>query len=285
MIVSATPAKHEDRHSLEDTEVADLLQKTYDHYGVDFRNYSLASIKRRIRAVVKKEKLKDIPELQKKILDDAACMQRFLVALSIHATSLFRDPPFYVAFRERVIPLLKTYPFIRIWHAGCSSGQEVYSMAILLKEEGLYERTKIYATDLSERILDRAKSGIFSLASMQEYTNNYFKAGGKSSLSEYYFVKYNAAIFNSGLKKNIVFAQHNLVTDGSFNEFHVIFCRNVMIYFNPILQEHCHHLLFKSLLRLGFLGLGNKENILFSPHESNYVEYENVEKLYRKVTG
>jgi chemotaxis protein methyltransferase CheR len=269
---------------LETIEIKLLLEGIFRHYGYDFRDYARASIRRRILGRVQAEGTKSVSGFQDRVLHKPDCMERLLLALSVHVTSMFRDPGFYIAFRQKVVPLLATYPFARIWHAGCSSGEEVYSLAIILKEEGIYERCRIYATDLSEAILRGAKEGLFPLASMQEYTENYQKAGGKTSFSEYYTARYDHALFHASLRENMVFAPHNLVTDGSFNEFNVIMCRNVMIYFNKSLQERVHGLLHQSLARLGVLGLGRKESLRFTPHETSYEALDDPERLYRKVT-
>jgi len=210
-------------------------------------------------------------------------MERLLLALAVPTTSMFRDPSFYLAFRQQVVPLLKTYPFVRIWHAGCSSGEEVYSLAILLQEEGIHERCRTYATDLSERVLRVAKEGLVPLAAMKEYTENYQQAGGKASFSQYYTARYGRALIRPYLRENVLFAQHNLVTDGSFNEFNVILCRNVMIYFNKSLQARVHGLIYHSLARRGVLGLGKKESLRFTPHEASYETLDLDERLYRKV--
>jgi chemotaxis protein methyltransferase CheR len=210
-------------------------------------------------------------------------MERFLMAVSINVTAMFRDPEFYTVFRKKVIPILRSLPFIRIWHAGCSTGEEVYSMAILLKEEGLYDKTRIYATDMNEEVLDKAKCCVFPLESMKEYTENYIKAGGKGPFSEYYSTNKKSAILSKDLQKNITWAQHNLVTDHSFNEFDVIFCRNVMIYFNKSLQDQVHKLMYESLAISGFLGLGNAESIRLTTYENCYEELDNHIKLFRKV--
>jgi chemotaxis protein methyltransferase CheR len=210
-------------------------------------------------------------------------MERLLLDLSINVTSMFRDPSFYVAFRGKVVPLLRTYPFTRIWVAGCSTGEEVYSLAILLQEEELYERTRIYATDINESVLDQARAGVFPLEKMKEYTQNYQRAGGTRAFSEYYVAAYDGAQFQRPLTENVVFAQHNLVSDRSFNEFQVIVCRNVMIYFDRTLQNRVHELFYESLVHLGMLGLGSKETVHFSPFEERYEELDPGEKLYRKV--
>ncbi|HEY0006007.1 MAG TPA: protein-glutamate O-methyltransferase CheR [Pyrinomonadaceae bacterium] len=278
--MSALP---QEQQELEDIEVALLLEGLYRVYGFDFREYSPASIKRRILERMRAEKLSSVSALQDKVLHDAACMERLLTGLSVHVTSMFRDPSFYLAFRRKVVPILRTYPTVRIWHAGCSTGEEVYSMAILLQEEGLYRKCIIYATDISNEVLRRARDGIFPLSSMQEYTTNYVRSEGKHEFSDYYTAHYDNVIFHPSLKTNVVFSEHNLVTDGSFNEFHVILCRNVMIYFNKTLQERVHNLIYESLSMFGFLGLGNKESLKFTPHEALYEKLDQRDKLYRKV--
>ena len=268
---------------LEDIEIELLLEGIYRYYGFDFRNYAPASLKRRIWNAIRLERLTTVSGLQEKVLHDPNSMERFIFNLSVNVTSMFRDPSFFLAFRSNVVPILKTYPFIRIWHAGCSTGEEVYSMAIMLKEEGLYERSRLYATDINETVLRKARTGIFSLELMQEYTNNYLRSGGKKSFSEYYTAAYDNAIFSPALKENIVFSLHNLATDSSFNEFHVILCRNVLIYFNKFLQQRVHNLFYESIVRLGVLGVGRQETIKFTPHEKDYEELENSVKLYRRI--
>lgn len=196
---------------------------------------------------------------------------------------MFRDPSFFLSFREKIVPLLRTYPIIRIWHAGCSTGEEVYSMAIVLHEEGIYEKTKIYATDINIDVLKSAKSGAFPMDHMKKYTSNYIKSGGNKAFSDYYHVEHNRVKFHSYLSKNIVFAQHNLVTDGSFNEFNVILCRNVMIYFNKSLQEKVHDLFYQSLGMFGILGLGDKETIAYTKKSDYYEGVSDHQKLYRKI--
>ncbi|WP_414578940.1 CheR family methyltransferase [Anabaena sp. CCY 9402-a] len=269
--------------SLEDIEIQLLLEGLYQYYGYDFRNYALASLKRRIHNFMHSQGLKNISALQEKLLHDRTCMDRFLVNLTVNVTSMFRDPSFYLSFRNNVVPLLRTYPFIRIWHAGCSTGEEVYSMAIVLQEEHLYHRCRIYATDTNEKVLQTAKTGIFPLKLMQEYTQLYLKAGGKQSFSEYYTAAYDHAIFRASLRDNVIFAQHNLATDSSFNEFNVIFCRNVLIYFNQILQKQVHTLFYNSLCNFGILGLGRQESLRFTPYEQYYEEIAKGEKLYRRL--
>jgi chemotaxis protein methyltransferase CheR len=271
------------RDDLEDIELALLLEGVFRKYGFDFREYASASLRRRVWRRVHAEGLSTISALQAKLLHDPACMERLLLDLSINVTAMFRDPSFYNAFRAKVVPLLRTYPFTRIWVAGCSTGEEVYSLAILLREEGLYDRARIYATDINESVLERARTGVFPLEKMREYTQNYIKAGGSRAFSEYYLAKYDGAQFQRSLIENVVFAQHNLVSDRSFNEFNVIVCRNVMIYFDRALQDHVHRLFYESLMTFGVLGLGHKESVRFSPHAERFEELDPNEKLYRKV--
>ena len=267
----------------DEIELALLLEGIYRRYGFDFREYAPASLRRRVWRRVHAEGLTTISELQDKLLHDANCMERLLLDLSINVTAMFRDPTFYVAFREKVVPMLRTYPFTRIWVAGCSTGEEVYSLAMLLHEEDVYDRTRIYATDINQSVLDRARAGVFPLDKMREYTQNYIRAGGTRAFSEYYLAKYDGAQFRRSLVENVVFAQHNLVSDRSFNDFNVIMCRNVMIYFDRTLQARVHQLFYESLMTFGVLALGAKESIHFSPHEDAYEELDPNERLYRKV--
>ncbi|MFL5968219.1 MAG: CheR family methyltransferase [Gaiellaceae bacterium] len=271
------------RDDVDEIELALLLEGVYRRYGFDFREYAPASLRRRVWRRVHAEGLSTLSSLQDKLLHDPACMERLLLDLSINVTAMFRDPSFYTAFRQKVVPLLRTYPFTRIWIAGCSTGEEVYSLAILLSEEGVADRTRIYATDLNESVLERARTGVFPLEKMREYTQNYIKAGGTRAFSEYYLAKYDGAQFQRSLVENVVFAQHNLVSDRSFNEFNAIICRNVMIYFDRSLQDHVHRLFYESLTMFGVLGLGAKESIRFSPHDDCYEDLDASERLYKKV--
>jgi len=268
---------------LETIELSLLLEGVFRQYGFDFREYAPASLRRRVWRRVFAEGLQTISALQDKLLHDPSCMERLLLDLSINVTAMFRDPTFYVRFREKVVPVLRTYPFTRIWVAGCSTGEEVYSLAILLQEADVYDRTRIYATDINESVLDRAQAGVFPLDKMREYTQNYIKAGGTHAFSEYYLAKYDGAQFQRPLTENVVFAQHNLVSDRSFYEFNVVVCLNVMIYFDRTLQNRVHELFYESLASFGVLGLGHKESISFSPHEKSYEELDAREKLYRKI--
>lgn len=273
----------QDQKQLEDIELELLLEAIYRQYGFDFRNYALSSLKRRVWNFIRSEDVANISALQEKVLHEEGWLESFLYALSVNVSAMFRDPDFFKVFRREVVPLLKTYPFVRIWHAGASMGEEVYSMAILLQEEGIYDRCRIYATDINENVLKKAKTGIYPLEMMQTYTANYIRSGGTQSFSKYYTAAYDRAIFKGSLRENVVFAQHNLATDASFNEFHVILCRNVMIYSNNELQTHVHNLLFDSLVVLGILGLGAKEALRFSPHEHAYEEISRTAKIYRRI--
>jgi chemotaxis protein methyltransferase CheR len=275
-----TPTSYD--RDLERIEIELLLEGVYRHYGFDFRGYAYSSLKRRLWKRMEAEGLTRVSAFLDRVLHDPAAMEKLLLDLSINVTAMFRDPGFYLAFREKVVPLLRTYPFIRIWHAGCSTGEEVYSMAILLQEEGLYDRARIYATDINEVVLQRARTGIFPLEKMQEYTQNYVRAGGTRSFSEYYTALYDGALFDASLSRNVVFSQHNLVTDGSFAEFNVIVCRNVMIYFDRALQGRVHSLFHESLTRFGILALGSKETLRFTGFEDHYEVLDTREKLFRR---
>lgn len=268
---------------LESVHVKLFLESLFLRYGYDFRGYAYPSIRRRILRLVTLEHLTSIPDLQARVLRDAACLERVLHGLTIHVTSMYRDPEFYEGVRATVVPLLRTYPFVRIWVAGCASGEEVYSLAILLHEENLYGKCRIYGTDISESVVQKAKAGIFPLAAMKDYTANYIRAGGKEDFSTYYAADSSGAVFRPWLRENVVFAQHNLVTDSSPNEFNLIFCRNVMIYFASALQARVHGLLYSSLVRLGMLAIGRRESLRFTPHENEYQALDAKQRLFRKV--
>jgi chemotaxis protein methyltransferase CheR len=271
------------RLELETIELQLLLEGIFRHYGFDFREYAHASLKRRVWRRVHAERAGTIAGLLDRVLHEPEVMERLLLDLSINVTSMFRDPTFYVALREKVVPVLRTYPFTRIWIAGCSTGEEVYSLAILLKEEDLYDRARIYATDINEAVLEQACGGVFPLDKMREYTENYIRAGGRRSFSEYYLAKYEGALFDRTLTENVVWAPHNLVQDRVFNQFNLILCRNVMIYFDRPLQARVHELFHESLERFGVLALGHKESIRFTGFEHCYEELDAHEKLYRRV--
>jgi len=266
----------------EAVEISLLLEGVHQHYGFDFRQYARASLRRRLWRRVYAEGLRTISGLQELVLHDRAAMERLLLDLSINVTSMFRDPGFFASFRARVVPVLRTYPFLRVWNAGCSTGEETYSLAILLREVGLYDRTRIYATDINESVLASAAEGIYPVAKMREFTENYLAAGGSRSFSDYYRVAYDRAQFDRSLSDNVVFAAHNLVSDRSFNEFHVIMCRNVMIYFDRTLQDRVHQLFLDSLSPFGVLALGRKESLVHSLHTEQFEALDEQERIYRK---
>lgn len=263
-------------------EISLLLEGVHQQYGFDFRQYARASLRRRLWRRVYAEGLRTISGLQERVLHDRSAMERLLLDLSINVTSMFRDPAFFASFRQHVVPALRTYPFLRIWNAGCSTGEETYSLAILLREVGLLDRTRIYATDINESVLASAAEGIYPLAKMQEYTENYLAAGGSRSFSDYYRAAYERAQIDRSLTENIVFAAHNLVSDRSFNEFHVIVCRNVMIYFDRTLQGRVHRLFLDSLAPFGILALGHKETLAHSPIADAFDVVDEQERIYRR---
>ncbi|OIQ68814.1 chemotaxis protein methyltransferase [mine drainage metagenome] len=269
---------------LEQIEVSLLTEAIYRRWGYDFRDYAPASLKRRILRIVELEGVASISALQERLLRDAPCMQRFIDQILVSVTSMFRDPGFYRAFRAEAIRLLKQHSSLRIWHAGCASGEEVYSMAIVLQQEGLLEHSRIYATDLDQIALNTAKNGIYPLSKMKEFTENYQASGGETAFSEYYQAGHGHAAMRADLSKNIVWAQHNLVTDASFNEFHLIVCRNVLIYFNTELQARVHRLLYESLADDGVLVLGRQETLQMTPHESCFRAIDSREKIFQRVT-
>lgn len=267
----------------EDFEIDLLLQAIYRVSGFDFHRYMRSSIKRRIENRMRLERVQKISGLIEKVMYEKGYAEKMLEDFSINVTEMFRDPGFFKIFRNKVIPYLRELPEIRIWHAGCSTGEEAFSMAILLEEEGLYDRAKIYATDMSEKVLQQAEKGVLPLVRMQSYTKNYLQAGGDQAFSEYYSTDYEHAYLNPDLLRNIDFFQHNLVTDSSINEFHVIMCRNVMIYFTADLQEDVNQLFYDSLSKGGFLGLGSKETIRTMLFCDKYEDFDSLEKIYRKV--
>jgi chemotaxis protein methyltransferase CheR len=271
------------RSCIEEVEVDLLLEAVYRIRGFDFRDYARASLRRRIQNRLRAERVDTMTRLLDKIVHDESCMDRFVVGLSVNVSTMFRDPPFFRALREQVFPLLRTWPWVRIWQAGCSMGEEVYSVAIMLAEDGLIDRCRIYATDINESALEKAREGIYSLELMQRGTQNYIQAGGTRSFSEYYTAAYDNAIFTPALREHVVFAKHNLVTDAPFNKFNLILCRNVLIYFNRALQDRVHRLLYDSLANFGVLGLGAKETLLLTPLEDRYEELVAPHRLYRRV--
>jgi chemotaxis protein methyltransferase CheR len=264
-------------------ELKQFLESIRFVYGYDFTEYSEASVKRRIQAFMDSNKISSVKELGKLILKDEPVFEKFVQDITVNVTEMFRDPIFYRSLRKNVIGRLGTYPFIKIWIAGCSTGEEVYSMAILLREEGLLERSVIYATDINQAALQTAKEGISSIDYMKNYTENYLKSGGRNSFSDYYKAKYNSVLWDKTLRQNIVFSVHNLAMDKSFNEFQLILCRNVLIYFNQSLQNKVIELFYDSLCVFGFLALGNKESLLFSQKQKCFDDIDRKEKIYMKA--
>lgn len=267
----------------EDVELEVLLQAVFLKYGYDFREYSRAHIKRRVLHYIAGLGMTNISGLQHLLLTERKYFDELLQELSINVTEMFRSPGFYKSIREKVAGILLTYPYVKIWHAGCSTGEEVYSLAILLQEEGLYDRTQIYATDFNPRVVRSAKEATFPIKHIKEYTTNYQKSGGSESFSDYYRATDSAVIFDKSLTRNMVFAEHNLVSDGVFAEVNMIVSRNVLIYFNRRLQNKVLNLFNESLVTGGFLGLGSKETITFSDIAGNYKVIDSREKIYKKT--
>jgi chemotaxis protein methyltransferase CheR len=264
-------------------EYNEFLEAIRFVYGYDFMDYAESTVKRRIFHFMTGRNIEDLNTLGKILLREEAVFEEFVKELSVTVTEMFRDPMFYKSIREKVIKRLATYPFIRIWIAGCATGEEVYSMAIVLKEEGLLDRSIIYATDINPASLESAKQGVYALSAMKTYTGNYQLAGGKREFSEYYRAKYDSALFEASLRQNVVFSSHNLAMDKSFNEFHLILCRNVLMYFNQRLQDRVLELFYESLCPFGFLGLGDKESLLFSNKKDEFEETDRKQKIYMKA--
>nr|WP_307735018.1 CheR family methyltransferase [Chitinophaga nivalis] len=260
-----------------------LLNDVLEKYGYDFTDYAHASINRRVNHLFLADRFPSFAEFRYRIISDADYALRFVEEITVNVTEMFRDPGFYNALRTQVLPVLATYPFIRIWHAGCSTGEEVYSFAILLQEANLLHKSVIYATDINTRVLEKGRKGMFPISQMQQYSRNYMEAGGKEDFSSYYTANYDYAKFRENLGEKIIFSPHNLVTDGSFNEFQLIICRNVMIYFNKTLQDKVLNLFCDSLEQLGFLALGSKETLNFTSVTDKFKQLENREKIWRKM--
>ncbi|WP_426110510.1 CheR family methyltransferase [Massilia sp. PWRC2] len=259
-----------------------LIEAVYLQYNYDFRDYTGASQKRRVLHALREMHCATISELQAKVMHDAVAFSQLLQFLTIPVTEMFRDPSFYLSLREQVLPFLKTYPSLKIWVAGCSTGQEVYSMAIMLREEGLLERAIVYATDINPQSLETARRGVFPLEQMALYGENYKAGGGKGELSDYYTAAYGGARFDQSLVDNVTFADHSLSTDSVFSETHLISCRNVMIYFNRKLQNRVFGLFHESLCHRGFLALGSKESVDFSDYGGRFDALDKRERIYRK---
>lgn len=269
-------------YQVNDEEIEIVLADLLDRHGYDFSEYAPASLKRRVNRFFLMHHFTSFAEFRYRLYNDPAFVSHFIEEITVNVTEMFRDPQFFKALKTEVFPILATYPLIRIWHAGCSTGEEVYSLAIMLKEANLLHKSLLYATDLSAEVLDRAAHGIFPIAAMKEYSENYIEAGGEREFSSYYVAKYDRVIFSEALSSKMVFSTHNLVSDGSFNEFQLILCRNVLIYFNKQLQDKVLRLFDQSLHPLGFLALGNKETIRFSNIEQRYKLFYNREKIWRK---
>ena len=266
-----------------DIELRLLIEAIYLKYSYDFRDYSGASIKRRVQHALRQFDCKTISALQERVLHDPLAFMQLLQLLTIPVSEMFRDPEHFLAIRQEVVPILKTYPSLKIWVAGCSTGEEVYSMAILLREEGLLDRSIIYATDINSRSLEKAKQGIFSMENIRAYTHNYQKSGGQRSFADYYTAAYDYAIFDKSLSENVTFADHSLATDSVFSETHLISCRNVLIYFNKKLQNRAFGLFHESLCHRGFLMLGSKETLDFSDYSKQFSSLLQHERIYRKL--
>lgn len=266
---------------IRDDEVTILLNDLFETHGYDFTSYSKASIKRRITRLYILDKFPSFAELRYRVKNDESYLKRFVEEITVNVTEMFRDPSFYKSLRTEILPQLATKPFIRIWHAGCSTGEEVYSMAILLKEANLMHKSLLYATDINPGVLDKARKGMFPLSQMKQYSENYILSGGKHDFSSYYTANYLNVKFNEELASKIIFSTHNLVSDSSFNEFDLILCRNVLIYFDKDLQDRVFQLFDDSLARLGYLALGSKETLKFSSLNSHYKQV-GKEKIWRK---
>jgi len=260
-----------------------LLEAIFLRYGYDFRNYSKAHIKRRVLHRLGTSQLLTVTDLQDKVLRDRDFFVEFLNDLSINVTELFRDPEFYKSLRENIIPKLRTYAWFKIWHAGCATGEEVYSLAILLQEEGLLDRCQIYATDFNQKVLEVAREGVYHKDEIEQYERNYQLSGGKRKLSDYYQSMYGSVMFNKDLSSRIVFADHNLVTDSVFADVNLILCRNVLIYFEKSLQENVVGLFYESLVPSGILCLGTKESLKFTRHEKLFEPIDEKQRIFKKL--
>lgn len=269
--------------NVEEIEIKLLLEGVAMRYGYDFREYALAPLKRSIASGMAGEGVATISAYQERLLHDASCMQRFLSGVGVNVTSMFREAGVLRSIRDEVIPRLRTYPSLRIWVAGCATGEEVYSIAIMLKEEGLDERTRIYATDLNEDSLVIARTGSYPMARVLAGESGYARSGGRGRISDFYSIVGGNARFHRELQRNVTWARHNLVSDSSFNEFHLILCANVMIYFRPSLQERAHRLFYDSLARSGYLALGQQESLVFCPESSRYEQLKGGVNLFHKV--
>lgn len=270
---------------IEQIEINLFLEAIFQRYGYDFRQYARASLARRIRHLASEKEMKSVSEMTYNVLRDENFFSEVVQHFSIPVTEMFRDPFVYSQIREQVVPLLRTWPSVKVWHAGCATGEEVYSVAILLYEEGLLERSTIYATDFNDAILHQAKEGIFQAEKMKKATKYYQEAGGKASFSEYYHSKYQAAVMKNFLKERLTFANHNLAIDHSFGDFHLILCCNVLIYFTRELQNTALSLFEESLVYGGFLCIGTKESLDFSPVAKNFETVDYKARIFKKISG
>lgn len=270
------------RDSVEDIEIPLLLEALYQRYHYDFRQYAGASIKRRLLQARAQLGFSSISAMQDSLLHNPDTVPRLLNYLTVQVSEMFRDPSYYRALREKVLPHLRTYPSLKVWIAGCSNGEELYSLAILFREEGLDQRTLFYATDINPSALQAAEAGVYPLDQIQKFTANHQKSGAKSSLSEYYTADYGRAVFDKSLRSRVVFSDHSLVTDAVFAEMHLISCRNVLIYFDRELQDRALGLFKDSLARKGFLGLGSKESLRFSAHAASFSEFVGEDRIYQR---
>lgn len=268
--------------TVEDIEIRLLLEALYRRYHYDFRAYAMASIKRRLRQARDKLGFATFSGLQEGLLHDPALLGPLLGYLTVQVSEMFRDPAYFKAVRERVVPHLRTYPSLKVWIAGCSSGEELYSFVILFREEGLEDRTLFYATDINQDALRTAEAGIYEMERIKLFTENHRASGGKSSLSDYYTAAYGRASFDKSLRRQVLFSDHSLVTDAVFAEMHLISCRNVLIYFDRALQDRALNLFKDALTYKGFLGLGSKETLRFSNVASSFDEFSREEKIYQR---
>ena len=266
-------------------EMGLLVDAIYLKYHFDFRGYAGASMRRRLRAAMARFSCTTVSQLQDRALHDAAFFSQMLDYMTVQVSEMFRDPSYFLALRQEVVPLLRTYPSLKIWIAGCSTGEEVYSMAILLREEGLLQRTLIYATDINPQALQRAEAGVYDLERIAAFTLNHQRAGGRSSLSDYYTAAYGRAVFDKSLRQQVVFSDHSLATDSVFAEVQLVSCRNVLIYFDRTLQDRALGLFRDALCRKGFLGLGSKESLRFSACGDAFTDFAREERIYQKQTA
>jgi chemotaxis protein methyltransferase CheR len=259
-----------------------LIDAIYHLYHYDFRGYATASLRRRLRSAMVQFECRTLSQLQDKIMRDSAVFPALLDFLTVQVSEMFRDPEYFRAIREQVVPLLRTYPSLKVWVAGCSAGEEAYSLAILLREEGLLEKTLIYATDINARTLQKAAAGVYDVDRIAGFTANHHKSGARSSLSDYYTAAYGRAVFDKSLRDHIVFSDHSLATDSVFAEVQLVSCRNVLIYFNRVLQDRALGLFHDSLCRNGFLGIGSKESMRFSSRASGFTDFVREQRIFQK---